>query len=348
MAVIRATSTRLPNHSYSKADICAVGDRWLKDSPHELELFKRFVTSSQITQRHFAVPLETILALGGPAARSQHFQKHARPLLAGTISQLLAETDIEPGKIDHLIFTSCSSPTIPAIDVGVIDDLGLPRSVSRIPVYQHGCAGGVVGLAMAHRVLGSDETAVVSSAELCSLVYQSADLTGGNLVGSAIFGDGAAAALLQDKGPGLAIIDARSHLVPESAHLMGYNSEDDGPHLRLDRALPQALAHHAPPFIAEFLADNGLSPAQISWWLFHPGGVKVLAALEEAFKIQRHRSRWAWEVLERYGNMSSASVLFVLDAFMKSATARANDSVCMVGVGPGLTIEAILLRQQPD
>lgn len=89
---------------------------------------------------------------------------------------------------------------------------------------------------------------------------------------------------------------------------MGYNSEDDGPHLRLDRALPHALAHHTPPFINELLADNGLSPSQISWWLFHPGGVKVLAALEEAFEIERHRSRWAWEVLERYGNMSSASV----------------------------------------
>jgi alkylresorcinol/alkylpyrone synthase len=346
MAVIRATSTRLPSFTYSKADICAVGDRWLKDAPHELELFKRFVSSSQITQRHFAVPLETILSLGGPASRAQHFQEHARPLLSATISQLLTDVAIDPQTVDHLVFTSCSAPTIPAIDVGIVDDLRLRRSLSRIPVYQHGCAGGVVGLAMAHRVLRSGQTAIVSSAELCSLVYQSADLTGGNLVGSAIFGDGAAAALLQEVGPGLAIIDARSHLVPESAHLMGYNSEDNGPHLRLDRALPQALAQHAPPFITSFLSDNGLAPTEISWWLFHPGGVKVLAALEETLKIERCRSRWAWDILERFGNMSSASILFVLDAFMRSSTAKPNESVCMVGVGPGLTIEAILLRQK--
>lgn len=346
MAVIRGVTTRLPEHAYLKEDICAVGAQWLKDSPHELELFQRFVQSSQITQRHFAVPLETILAMGGPHERAAHFQEHARPLLSRAIADLLTEAKAPPDSIDHLIVTSCSAPIIPAIDVAVIEDLELRRSISRVPIYQHGCAGGVIGLAMAERLLKSTERAVVAAAELCSLVYQSGDLTGGNLVGSAIFGDGAAAVLLEGSGAGLTITSAQSHLVPHSAHLMGYKVEDDGPHLRLDRALPQSLARYAPSFITEFLRENEASPTDIDWWLFHPGGVKVLAALEEAFQIKRQQSRWAWEVLERYGNMSSASILFVLEAFLASNVIEQGQRACIVGVGPGLTIEAILLEQR--
>jgi alkylresorcinol/alkylpyrone synthase len=345
MAVIRRVATSLPEHTYSKEDICAVGAQWLKDAPHELELFQRFVQSSQITQRHFALPLETILCLGGPRERASHFQEQAQPLLSRTIQSLLSAGEVAPCSLDHLIVTSCSAPIIPAIDTAVIDELNLPRSISRVPVFQHGCAGGVIGLAMAHRLLKPSERAVVAAAELCSLVYQSSDITGGNLVGSAIFGDGAAAVLLDSAGPGLTIVAARSHLVPHSAHLMGYNTEDDGPHLRLDRALPQALGRHAPPFIKEFLADHRTTPAGIDWWLFHPGGVKVLAALEDALSIQRSQSRWAWEILERYGNMSSASILFVLEAFLASRIISSGQKACIVGVGPGLTIEAILLEQ---
>jgi alkylresorcinol/alkylpyrone synthase len=190
-----------------------------------------------------------------------------------------------------------------------------------------------------------EQRAIVSSVELCSLVYQAGDLSGGNLVGSAIFGDGAAAVLLEGSGEGLRILAAQSHLVPESAFLMGYGIEDDGVHLRLDRALPQALSQHAPPFVRSFLAGQDTRPEEVSWWLFHPGGVKVLAVLEDTLAIRRDQSRWAWDVLEQYGNMSSASILFVLDLFLKGRVAKPGQKVCMLGVGPGLTIEAILCQQ---
>lgn len=344
MATVRAISTTLPKHAYSKADICEIGEHWLHNTPHESALFQRFVSSSQIEQRHFALPLHDVLTLGGSHERSSHFQREGGVLLKDTIAQLLSKSGVTASAINHLITTSCSAPIIPAIDAGVIDELGLLRTVSRVPLYQHGCAGGVVGLALASRLVRPHERAVVAAVELCSLVYQAADLSGGNLVGSAIFGDGAAAVLLDGSDGGLRIVAAQSHLVPQSAFLMGYDIEDDGAHLRLDRALPQALSQHAPPFLRAFLAEQELTPQDISWWLFHPGGVKVLAVLEDALGIQRLQSRWAWEVLERYGNMSSASILFVLDSFLQSNAAQPGENVCMLGVGPGLTIEAILMR----
>jgi alkylresorcinol/alkylpyrone synthase len=345
MAVIRAVATALPRNVYSRDDILAVSAEWLKDSHHQRELFDRFVSSSQISQRHFAVPLEVILKLSGGQGRAQHFQVEGRALLHQAVGALLAAKSVEAHEIDHLLFTSCSSPAIPSIDVHVVDDLEFRRSVNRVPIFQHGCAGGIIGLSLAHRLVRENQKAILSSVEICSLVYQAGDLSGGNLVGSAIFGDGAAAVLIEDTGDGLRYLDAQSHLIPGSAHLMGYTIEDDGTHLRLDRALPQALSQYAPPFVRSFLAANNKTPNDIDWWLFHPGGVKVLQALEQAFGIERPQSHWAWDVLEQYGNMSSASILFVLNAFLQSKTAQPGDTVCMLGVGPGLTIEGILLEQ---
>lgn len=345
MAVVRGVSTELPKNAYSKHDIAKVGATWLREQSYERELFERFVSSSQISQRYFALTLDQILALGGPRERAVLFQSEGRPLLKAAIKQLLARCSTSAEEIDHLVFTSCSAPVIPSIDAGVVDDLELRRTINRVPVYQHGCAGGVVGLALASRLVKPNERAIVSSVELCSLVYQAGDLSGGNLVGSAIFGDGAAAVLLDGSGRGLRIVAAQSHLVPDSAFLMGYGIEDDGVHLRLDRTLPQALSQQAPRFIRSFLAGHGLTSKDISWWLFHPGGVKVLAVFQDALGIRRDQSCWAWDILERYGNMSSASILFVLDSFLQSGLAKSGDKVCMLGVGPGLTIEAILFEQ---
>lgn len=346
MAVISQTATLLPEFVYEKEDILAVSAEWLRDVPHERELFDRFISSSQIIRRHFAIPLEMITQLNGAEFRAETFKTEGRKLLSGVVSKLLEKSSRSAQDIDHLLFTSCSSPTIPAIDVGMIDDLHFSGGVNRVPIYQHGCAGGIIGLALANRLIREGECAVLSSVELCSLIYQAEDLSGGNLVGSAIFGDGAAAIYLADQGEGLKFISSQSHLIPKSAHLMGYDVRDNGSHLRLDRSLPQALALNAPPFLRNVLQTIGKSPEDIDWWLFHPGGVKILSALEETFSIRRAKSRWAWEVLERYGNMSSASILYVLESFMDSQTAQPGDLVCMLGVGPGLTIETILLEQQ--
>jgi len=345
MVAVRGIATELPQYVYSKGDICKVGAQWLSNAPHERELFERFVTSSQISQRHFAVPLERILALGGQRERAEIFQREGADLLERVSAKLLQAASISASEIDHLIFTSCSAPVIPSIDTTLVPRAGFSGTINRVPLYQHGCAGGVIGLALASRLVKPEERAIVSAVELCSLVYQAGDLSGGNLVGSAIFGDGAAAVLLDGAGGGLEVVAAKSHLVPNSEYLMGYGIEDDGVHLRLDRALPQALAKHAPVFVRAFLEQNALAPEDIAWWLFHPGGVKVLAVLEEVLGIARTQSVWSWEVLERYGNMSSASILFVLDAFIGSGKAQSGDKVCMLGVGPGLTIEALLLSQ---
>jgi alkylresorcinol/alkylpyrone synthase len=120
---------------------------------------------------------------------------------------------------------------------------------------------------------------------------------------------------------------------------MGYDLMDDGAHLRLDREIPQALLSATPTFVESFLREHGLSPDDVQWWLFHPGGAKILSSLEETFSLKRHQAKWAWDTLRENGNMSSASILFALHSFMQERPYKPGDKVIMLGVGPGLTLQ---------
>jgi alkylresorcinol/alkylpyrone synthase len=143
---------------------------------------------------------------------------------------------------------------------------------------------------------------------------------------------------------GLAVVGHQSFLVPNSRHLMGYDIFDDGFHLRLDRELPKALASEAPEQVRRFLAQFGMTHEDINFWLFHPGGAKILDFLEETFALKSEQARWSRDVLREVGNLSSATILFVLKAFLDSKVAARGDKVLMVGVGPSLTIELILFE----
>ena len=245
-------------------------------------------------------------------------------------------------------------PIVPALDTHLINSLGLRNDIVRVPIYQYGCVGGAAGLSLASSLATTGKRVLVLSVELCSLGFQSGDHRGSSLVGSAIFADGAACAVIapptaQDGKAtigDLKFLGSQSFVVPNSTHLMGYDILDGGTHLRLDRELPSALAAQAPSRVKQFLALHGLTADDVAWWLFHPGGVKVLQSLEETFALRAEQSRFSWNVLSQHGNMSSASILFVIADFISSGAARPGDKALVFGVGPGLTIELILLEQQ--
>jgi alkylresorcinol/alkylpyrone synthase len=344
MAYIHSVATLTPPYRYSTRKITEMAGAWLKDTPQECALFERLATSTKIEHRNFALPIEDLLALRGPAERSKIFKEMGASLLQGVIEKGLQAAQLAPQGVGALLTTSCSVPTIPAIDASIIEALGLSPSVLRLPIFQYGCAGGAIGLALANHLTPSAGTTVLASVELCSLVYQGDDRQAGNIVGSAIFGDGAACVVVSQKPGPLRILHSRSFLIPDSYDLMGYDILDDGTHLRLDRDIPQALLRAAPNAIHDTLKEASLSSADISWWLFHPGGAKILTCLEEGLGISREQSRWSWESLRDYGNMSSASILFALEGFLKDRTYKSGDKVLMLGVGPGLTLQVNLFE----
>ncbi len=132
--------------------------------------------------------------------------------------------------------------------------------------------------------------------------------------------------------------------MPDTRHLMGYDIFDDGFHLRLDRALPSALIAEAPAILDGFLARYGLQAGDVDYWLFHPGGIKILNFLRKTFDIELEQCHWSYDVLREHGNLSSATILYVLDQFLQDKQDREGKNTLVLGIGPGLTIEMILLR----
>ena len=343
MAYIRAVDTVLPPHHYTQHEIREVVRSWLADDAKERDLLLRFLDSVQVKNRAFAVPVETLLRSPGVEERAAIFEEVGAELGVQAARKCLLSANCDAKEVSTVVFTSCTIPSIPAIDTRIINALGINPSVFRVPIYQYGCAGGAAGIALACK-LAANGPALLVSVELCSLIFQKADLSTGNLVGSALFGDGAGAVLVDQHSSGVEVVDTRSFLVPNTQSLMGYNLLSDGPHLRLQRELPGVLGAHAAPVIEELLRRNSLRPSDISSWLIHPGGVRILNLVEETFGLTTGQTHWSWDVLSQKGNMSSASLLFVLDAFIRDKHAATGEYSVMLGVGPGLNIEGLLLK----
>lgn len=344
MSAIKTVRTAVPTHCYNLADIAHAGTAWLAGDEANHERFQRFLQASQTGTRNFVVPIEQILSFNGLKHRSEIFEIEAPALGAQALQSAFHAANVTPQEIESLLFTSCSCPSIPSVDAVILDAVGMNRTVRRVPMYQQGCAGGVVGLSLAAELAGQGRMVSLVSVELCSLVFQPGNHSGGHLVGSAIFGDGAAAALIGPEDKGFVIHATQSFLLEETRHLMGYDIEDNGFHLRLDRELPSYLSRRVPEIVREFLAGQKLNIEEVAWWLFHPGGVKILSFLEEVFALRPEQCHWSRDVLMNVGNLSSASILFVLEKFIDSSVYRSGDFALVMGIGPGLTVELILLQ----
>ncbi len=346
MSNIAAVLTKNPPFVCSNEQLLLSGEQWLKNKPAEYELFKRFVDSCKIQNRAYVIPVTEMLLLGGLSDRAELFLSKGEELASALLKDLFKNSPVPACDIDSIVFTSCTSPTIPSLDVRLINQeaLGFSRSVRRAPVFQYGCAGGVAGLSLAHALSKSGENVLLLSVEFCSLVFQSADTSIQGILGSTLFSDGATALVVTPNIGKFKILSAKTELLPGAETLMGYDLKDDGLHLRLDRSLPERLMLKAPHIIENFLKSNSLTLDDVKWWLFHPGGAKILKSLENCVAKDTESSQFAWDVLRDHGNMSSASILFVLEKFISSKVYKSGDLAFMLGIGPGLSVECLLIE----
>jgi alkylresorcinol/alkylpyrone synthase len=223
--------------------------------------------------------------------------------------------------------------------------------VRRLPITALGCAGGAAALARAHDFLIGFPNArvLVIAVELPSLALQRTDPSLANLVSTALFGDGAAAAVLAGgaaaapSAGSFEILETRSHIFPRSTHALGFDLRDDGFHAVLSKEIPLLLKQAIARVVAEMAARRGLSRADLSCFVLHPGGRKILGVLEEELGLTRDDTQLSWEILGRYGNQSSASVLFVLHEWLTQRRPAAGAHGVLAAFGPGLTTELLLL-----
>jgi alkylresorcinol/alkylpyrone synthase len=259
----------------------------------------------------------------------------------------LDRAGLRAADVDLLITASCTGLMIPSLDAYLINDLGFRSNVRRLPITELGCAAGACALSRAHEFLRAfpSSNALVVTVELPSLTFQCNDLSNANVVASAIFGDGAAAALVTGRdAAGLRVIDTESYLFPHSTGALGFDLEDGGLHIVLSKDLPDLIRSRVKRLIEDLIAPHDIGRDDLSFFLLHPAGRKVLHYLEEELDLRHGEIQPSWDVLRDYGNLSSASVLFVLREWLTQHRPVTGETGLMAAFGPGFSSEMLLLQ----
>ncbi len=301
-----------------------------------------------VETRYFAQPLDWYA--DGPTFESRNlaFAECGVDLATRAARTCLDRAGVQPADVDHVFCVTTTGLMTPSLDARLVATLGLREDVRRLPLFGLGCAGGAGALVRAADILrGSpSQRALVVSLELCSLVFSPVARTATDLVGTALFGDGAAAALLEgdgvgDVGPEIGM--TRTHLFLGAPDLMGWNFTSDGMRLILSREVPEFVASDVQPVVERFMHDGDVRLADVDHFVLHPGGAKVISTYRSAFDLDEEQLVHSRETMRRYGNQSSASVLFMLHDLVASGRPASGDMGLMLALGPGFAAEMLTL-----
>jgi alkylresorcinol/alkylpyrone synthase len=300
-----------------------------------------------IERRYSCVPIEWYEQLHEWPERNRVYLDSALDLLESATRQVLARAERRPDEIDAVVAVSTTGIATPSLDALLMERMNLRRNVQRLPIFGLGCAGGAIGLARAAAIARTKPDALVLFlvVELCALCFRRDDFSKSNIVATALFGDGAAAALISCEGDGASIVAGGEYTWPDSLDVMGWDVTRDGLKAIFSRDIPELVTSHLHEVAVDFLTEHSLTLADIDRFVCHPGGAKVLDALEAAFELQDGTLRAAREVLREYGNMSAATVMFVLERTI-GETARWKRAL-VSALGPGFTAGFTLLENSP-
>ena len=293
-----------------------------------------------IERRYSCVPIDWYNEPHGWSDRNALYIKNAVALFERLTVALLDEAGLAPDDIDAIVVASTTGIATPSLDALVVEKMGLRRDIRRLPIFGLGCAGGVVGLARAAEIAkahpGSRVLFLV--VELCALTFRRDDISKSNIVATALFGDGAAGAILSTAGDGPTVGPSGEYTWPDSLGIMGWDVEESGLKAIFSQSIPSLVASDFKHILQRFLEANRLRLADIDGLACHPGGAKVLDALEEAFGMPRGALVESREVLRRYGNMSAVTALFVLEQMPWRAR-----RTMMTALGPGFSAAFLVI-----
>jgi alkylresorcinol/alkylpyrone synthase len=339
-----------PNWVDQETLISAFREHWATEH-FNVERIEELHRSVQVGGRYLALPLEQYLPLKRFSERNDAFNQVSLEMGALAVRRALDDAGLQPGDVDHLFFVTVTGIATPSLDARLVNRLGLRPDVKRTPIFGLGCVAGAAGTARASDVLRAfpDQVAVMLSVELCSLTLQREDLSIANIIASGLFGDGAAAIVLSgaDRPPpaaGPRVLATRSVFYPDTERIMGWDVVDGGFKVVLSAKVPSLVTEHVRSDVDGFLQSQGLRRADIRHWIAHTGGPKVLQAFESALELPPDALRRSWDSLRSTGNLSSASVLFVLSELLASGDARPGDLGLLMAMGPGFCAELVLLR----
>lgn len=352
MARILSVAPTLPDHEHTQEDITAALAEGMTEDDRTRSVMERIHASSGIRTRHLALPLSEYRGLSGFTETNELFVEHALPLAQRAVRDALEEAGLTVDEVDHLFFTTVTGLGAPSLDALLATSLGFRSDLRRVPSFGLGCVAGAAGLARVADYLAGHPTgvALLVSVELCSLTLQWDDHSMANVVGTGIFGDGAAAVVMVGDEHPLAVqrstvlprvVASRSALYPDSAEMIGWQIGSAGFRLMLAAGVPALIGGNFAVGVDELLAEKGWERGDIDVWIAHPGGPRVLESFADCLELPPAALDISWGVMERTGNMSSAAVLHVLAAVGERAP---GERALLFALGPGVTAELVLLE----
>jgi alkylresorcinol/alkylpyrone synthase len=312
-----------------------------------LDAMMTVIDNAQVHQRHSIFPVDYIVTARSLEQLSLEYKEHAIRLGCKAAECCLANAAMAPADIDMIITVSCTGFMIPSLDAHLIELMGFRSNVRRLPLTELGCAAGAMALARAADFLRAPPNAnvLIVAVELPTLTFQRGDVSQANLISSVLFGDGAAAAVVTNRATeGPEIVDSDTYTFPASLDAMGFDLRDSGFHIVLSKDVPHMIREKIRMLVDNFLRRSGLTRDNLSAFLLHPGGQKLLSYVEQELELDRADTQLSWDILGEYGNLSSATILFILHAFLTTRTVSRGAYGLAAAFGPGFSAELLLLH----
>jgi alkylresorcinol/alkylpyrone synthase len=349
---IVAATAGFPPYYYNQAELTAMLREFWQEGRSNVDRLERLHQNLMVNGRHLALPLEWYQQTHGFGATNDAWIEAALDLGETTLCKLLSQTGLHPGDIAQLTTTTVTGLAVPSLDARLMNRIPFAPTLKRVPLFGLGCLGGAAGVARVADYLRGHptEAAVLLSVELCSLTAQFDDLSIANIISAGLFGDGAAAVLMVGNEHPLArpgrpqVIDSRSCFFPNTERVMGWDIGDTGFKVVLNAAVPDIAGSQLRPALEAFLAEHDLTLSDIRHWIAHPGGPKVIQAMQESLELDDHAFALSWQSLAEVGNVSSASVLFILKATIDRHQPPAGTYGILMAMGPAFCAELVLLR----
>lgn len=346
---IAGIGSAFPKHYYDQEIlVAALKNDWRQRLPNP-DILDRLEDSMKVDGRYTARPIDFYENMNKWGQANDAWIDVGLELGEQALCRALAGAGMEPNQLSAIFFTSVTGIAAPSLDARLVNRMGLSRNIKRIPIFGLGCVAGAAGIARAADYVRGypNQTAALLSVELCSLTLQRDDLSMAHLISALLFGDGSAATVvagdaIQADGP--EILATKSIFYPNTERTMGWDISEKGFRIVLSADVPETVLKHLGADVDEFLAEHNLRRSDIKNWVMHTGGPKVLEATAEALGLAKQDLDASWECLRKVGNLSSTSVLLVLEDVYKNRRPTPGTLGILAAMGPGFCSELVLLR----
>jgi alkylresorcinol/alkylpyrone synthase len=347
VATIAATATALPPHLITRNDVKYYMGRVFDIPERRLEAMMSIVDNAAVHQRHAIFPIDYTIEPRPLSQTNNEYIEHAIKLGREATEKCLSRAGMRPEDIDLIISVSCTGFMIPSLDAHLIHLMGFRSNIRRMPFTELGCAAGAMAISRAADFLKSNpgKNVLILAVELPSLTFQRKDISQANLISSILFGDGAAAVIVTGQPkPGPRVLVTETYTFPDSLGAMGFDLRDAGFHILLAKDVPEMIGAKIRALVDGFLERQGKTQKDIKGWILHPGGARLLSNVEEQLGLCKCDTQPSWDILGNVGNLSSATILFILQEWLEKRPLKTGEYAFAAAFGPGFSAEFLLLQ----